>query len=101
MSSHVVPTRVYIAVFLSLMVLTGITVAVAFVNLGPLNNVVALGIACTKAALVILYFMHVRYSDSLVKLSVVIAIVFLAILLGFTLVDPLTRDWVRPIQYIS
>lgn len=101
MASHVVPTRVYLAVFFSLMVLTVITVTVAFVNLGPLNNVVALAIACTKAGLVILYFMHVRYSDSLVKLSVLIAIVFLAILLGFTLADPLTREWVRPIQYIS
>ncbi len=101
MASHVVPTRVYIGVFLSLMVLTAITVAAAFVNLGTLNNVVALAIACSKAALVILFFMHVRYSDHLVKLSVLVAVLFLVILLVFTILDPLTRDWVRPLHYIS
>ncbi|MCX8072132.1 MAG: cytochrome C oxidase subunit IV family protein [Candidatus Binatia bacterium] len=100
MASHVVPTRVYFAIFLALMVLTAITVAVAYVDLGIFNNVVALGIACTKASLVILYFMHVRYSDHLVKLSVLIGILFLAILFGFTLADPLTRDWIRPMQYL-
>lgn len=100
MASHVVPVRVYFTIFLALMVLTAITVAVAFVDLGVFNNVVALGIACTKAALVTLYFMHVRYSDHLVKLSVFIGILFLAILFGFTLADPLTRSWVRPIHYL-
>jgi cytochrome c oxidase subunit 4 len=100
MSSHVVPTRVYFAIFLALMVLTAMTVAVAYVDLGVFNNVVALAIACTKAALVVLYFMHVRYSDHLVKLSILIGILFLMILFGFTLADPLTRQWVRPIQYI-
>lgn len=100
MASHVVPTRVYFLIFLALMVLTAITVAVAYVNLGVLNNVVALGIACTKASLVILYFMHVRYSDHLVKLSILIGILFLAILFGFTLSDPLTRQWIRPVEYL-
>lgn len=100
MASHVVPVRVYFAVFLALMALTAATVAVAFVDLGALNNVVALGIACTKASLVVLYFMHVRYSDQLVKLSILVGILFLAILFGFTLADPLTRSWVRPIHYL-
>lgn len=100
MASHVVPTRVYFLIFLALMVLTAITVAVAYVDLGFLNNVVALGIACTKASLVILYFMHVRYSDHLVKLSILIGILFLAILFGFTLSDPLTRQWIRPVEYL-
>ena len=66
MSNHVVPLRVYFSVFGALMVLTAITVAVAFFDLGVLNNVVALGIAGLKATLVILYFMHVRYSGRLI-----------------------------------
>ena len=59
---HVAPTSLYIRIFLALMVGTIITVAVAFVDLGALNNVVMLAIACTKALLVVLYFMHVRWN---------------------------------------
>ncbi len=70
MSVHVVPLRIYFVIFASLMVLTAMTVAVAYYDLGPLNTIVALSIAVTKAALVILYFMHVRYSPSLTKLVV-------------------------------
>jgi cytochrome c oxidase subunit 4 len=101
MSSHILSTRVYFAIFFALMVLTALTIAVAYVNLGAMNNVVAVAIACTKAALVILYFMHVRYSDRLIQLSVAIGILFVLILIAFTVVDPLTRTWVRPLQYIQ
>src|SRR5690242_2123157 len=100
MSSHIISTKIYISIFLALMVLTAATVAVAFVNLGALNNVVALGIACTKAALVILYFMHVRYSERVVQLSLVISIFFVLVLLAFTIADPMTRTWIRPFSYI-
>lgn len=100
MSSHILSTRVYFAIFFALMVLTALTIAVAYVNLGAMNNVVALAIACTKATLVILYFMHVRYSDRLIQLSVVVGILFVLILIAFTMIDPLTRTWVRPLQYI-
>ena len=101
MSSHILSTRVYFAIFFALMVLTALTIAVAYVNLGAMNNVVAVAIACTKAALVILYFMHVRYSDRLIQLSVEIGNMFVLILIAFTVVDPLTRTWVRPLQYIQ
>lgn len=100
MSSHVIPTRVYFLIFGALMVLTAVTVAVAFVDLGPLNDIVALTIACTKAALVILYFMHVRYSDRLIQASVIVSVFFVGILLAFTLVDPFSRGWIRPFQQI-
>lgn len=96
MSSHVLPTRLYFVIFGALMVLTAITVGVAFVDLGPLNDIVALAVACTKAALVILFFMHVRYSDRLIQVSVVTAIFFVLVLFAFTMADPLTRGWVRP-----
>ena len=93
MSSHVVPLRVYFAVFGALMVLTAVTVAVAFLDLGALNNVVALGIAGAKATLVVLYFMHVRYGSRLIPILVGTSVLFLMILLAFTLADYLTRGW--------
>jgi cytochrome c oxidase subunit 4 len=87
MSSHVVSTRVYLAVFTALMVLTGITVWAARNDFGALNTPVALGIAVLKAVLVILFFMHVKYSPRLTKLVVASAFVWLAILIVGTLQD--------------
>ena len=62
MSEHIVPTRVYYIIFLMLMVCTGLTVWVSYFDLGPLNTIVALAIAIFKAVLVVLFFMHVKYS---------------------------------------
>jgi cytochrome c oxidase subunit IV len=84
---HVVPVGVYLAVFAALMVLTLVTVWVAEHNFGALNTPVALGIAITKATLVVLFFMHVKYSPKLIWLVVVSAFLWLAILLGITLSD--------------
>ena len=75
------------------MVGTAITVAVAFVNLGAFNFPVAIGIAITKATLVILFFMHAKYSSRLTKLFVGTAFFFLAIMLGLSLTDYLSRGW--------
>lgn len=96
MSGHVTPLKVYIGIFLTLMVCTAITVMVAYVNLGPLNKVVALGIASFKATLVVLYFMHVKYASRLTKLVVVSGFFFLAILLTLTMADYGSREWVNP-----
>ena len=92
-ATHVVPLKVYVFVFASLLVLTGTTVGVAFMDLGALNNVVAMGIAALKASLVILYFMHVRYATRLTALVVGSGFFFLAIMIGLTLVDYATRGW--------
>ncbi len=92
-STHVVPLRVYLFVFFSLLILTGTTVAIAFIDLGPLNNLVAMGIAVLKATLVILFFMHVRYSTRLTPLVIVSGLFGLAILVGLTLIDYATRGW--------
>ena len=94
MSEHVVPRKVYFAVFGALMVLTLTTVAVASVDLGSLNAVVAIGIACTKATLVILYFMHVRYAPALVAVFAAAGFVWLLLLLTFTMSDFVTRGWI-------
>jgi cytochrome c oxidase subunit 4 len=85
--------RTYVAVFVALLVLTAVTVAVAFVHMGAFNNVVALGIACTKATLVLLYFMHLRHSTALTRLSVAAAIVFFLTLISLTMSDVVSRGW--------
>jgi cytochrome c oxidase subunit 4 len=91
---HIVPLKVYFAVFGALMVLTATTVFAATVDLGPLNLAVALGIAITKATLVILYFMHVKYSGNMVKVYVAAGFLFFVIMLGITLSDYMTRGWI-------
>lgn len=92
---HIVPVKVYLAVFLALMVLTAITVAVAKFDLehiwGPMNIIIALTVAVIKATLVVLYFMHVRYSSRLTQVIVVSGIFWLIIMLAFTISDYLTR----------
>jgi cytochrome c oxidase subunit 4 len=81
-------------IFIALLVLTALTTGVAFIDLGAeLNTVVALAIAVCKALLVILFFMHVKYSTGLTKLVIVAGFFFLAILVAMTLADELTRDW--------
>ena len=93
MSEHLVPRKVYFAVFAALLVLTTITTAVAFIDLGPWNTVAALGIAFVKATLVALYFMHVKYSPRLTQIVVAGGIFWLAILIVLTLSDFMTRGW--------
>jgi len=84
----------YIAIGITLLVLTITTAAVAFVNLGPFNPVVALLIATIKATLVVLFFMHVKgASEKLTGAVVVSGFFFLAILISLSLADYLTRSW--------
>jgi cytochrome c oxidase subunit 4 len=91
MSGHVSPKSLYYTIFGALMVLTGVTVGAAFVELGPLNFPVALGIATLKATLVVLFFMHVKYSSHMTKLVVVTSLFFLLILLAETMMDYASR----------
>jgi len=93
MSEHVVPVRVYFGVFLALLILTGLTTWVAYFDLGRMNTVVALAIAVTKMLLVILFFMHVKYSPGLTRLIVLAGFFWFAILVALTLSDELTRNW--------
>ena len=93
MSSHIVPVRTYYLIFLTLMVCTAITIAVAFVDLGRLNAVVAMAIAVLKATLVVLFFMHVKYSTKLTWAVVIGSVFWLGILIVMTAGDYLTRRW--------
>ncbi|HKY05201.1 MAG TPA: cytochrome C oxidase subunit IV family protein [Blastocatellia bacterium] len=93
MSEHIVSKKVYYAIFLTLLVMTGVTVWVAFIDLGPLNNIVAMTIAVFKATLVVLYFMHVRYSSRLTWVFVAAGFVWFGILIALTLSDYYSRGW--------
>src|SRR3954452_15921546 len=94
MSEHVDSAKSDILVFAGLIALTLLTTAVAFVDLGAFSVVVALAIACGKMLLVALFFMHVRHSSALTKLVIAAALLWLAILILFTLADVHTRGWI-------
>ena len=91
---HIVPVGVYIMVWLALIVGTVVTWQVALIDLGRFNVIVALTIAVCKATLVVLFFMHVKYSPKLTKLVVVAGVFWLGILLTMTESDLLTRAWI-------
>ena len=93
MTEHIVPTRIYFTIFAILMLCTGLTVAIAFVDLGAMNIVAALTIAAFKATIVVLFFMHVKYSTRLTWAVVFGSVFWLGILLALTLGDYLTRAW--------
>lgn len=93
MATDVVPVRNYFMVFGALLILTAVTTGVAFVDLGPWNTVVALAIACCKATLVVLIFMHLRWSTGLVRMVLPAVLLWMAILIGVTLLDFASRGW--------
>ena len=85
--------KTYLVVWLVLMVLLVVTAGADFVNLGPFNTVIAIGVGCAKAALIIMYFMHVRVSSRLTWLVAASGFVWLAIMFLFINGDYLTRGW--------
>ena len=91
MSGHVAPKSMYYAVFMALMVLTVITWAITYVDLGEFNLVLALAVAITKAMLVIVYFMHMKWSPKLFKVTIGSSIFFLLIMFTMTLSDYMSR----------
>ena len=93
MSEHIIPARVYYVIFAILMVCTYLTWQIAYFDLGAFNSVAALAIAIFKAVLVILFFMHVKYSPRLTWVVVIGGVFWLGILLTLTMGDYLTRGW--------
>jgi cytochrome c oxidase subunit 4 len=91
-SEHVVSPKVYVVILLALLLGTYLTVTAALRDFGPWNIVIALAIATVKASLVVLYFMHGRYSPQRTQLVIVCAAFWLAILLALTLADYGTRQ---------
>ena len=98
-TEHIVSPGTYLAIILTLLALTGITVFAAFVDLGRFNIVVALLIATVKATLVVLIFMHAKYAPERTKLVIIAGIFWLALLLFMTLSDYATRVDYRGVRY--
>jgi cytochrome c oxidase subunit 4 len=94
MSGHVAPKSLYYTIFAALIFGTALTVAVAFVDMGAMNNVAMLAIAIAKATLVVLFFMHVRWGTRLTWVVAASGFFWLLILFGLTMQDYLTRGWV-------
>ncbi len=90
---HIVPVRTYVIIFGLLMLGTYLTVQAAFLDLGAFNTPIALAIAIAKATVVVLYFMHVKYSPRLTWVVVIGSVFWLAILLIMTFGDYATRAW--------
>jgi cytochrome c oxidase subunit 4 len=90
---HIVPPILYLKIFGALLIGTGLTVGAAFIDMGPFNPVVAILIACIKAVLVVLFFMHVFYSSRLMKLTVAAGFFTFLVLITMTLTDYLSRAW--------
>jgi cytochrome c oxidase subunit 4 len=93
MSGHVSSIGLYLTIFFALMILTAVTVAAAYLDLGQFNFAVAMAIAGFKASLVVWYFMHVKWQSSLTKLTLATGMFFLAILLGMSLIDYASKDF--------
>jgi cytochrome c oxidase subunit 4 len=91
MSGHVAPKGMYYAVFMALMVLTIITWAITYVDLGEFNLILALAVAITKAMLVIIYFMHMKWSPKLFKVTIGSSVFFLMIMFVLMLSDYMSR----------
>jgi cytochrome c oxidase subunit 4 len=92
---HVTPPIVYVVIFLTLLVFTGLTVGASYIEMGVWNPVVALAIGCVKATLVVLFFMGVKYSTRLTKLTVGAGIFTFLTLVSMTLADYISRAWGR------
>ena len=92
---HVVSPVIYLIVFGALLVFTALTVGASYVEMGIFNPIAAILIACVKAVIVVLFFMHVKYSSKLTKLTVFCGLFTFLALVGMTLADYASRAWGR------
>jgi cytochrome c oxidase subunit 4 len=95
MSEHADSAKIYMVVFVALLALTGVTTAVAYLDLGHFSVVVALAIAVVKMLLVALFFMHLRHSSTLTRVVVIGGLLWLAILIGLAMSDFVSRQWLN------
>ena len=92
-AGHIVSPKIYVTIWLILLMFTGLTVWAAFQNFGVGNPVIALAIAVTKATLVVLFFMHVKYSPKMIAMIIGAGLFFLSILMVLTCSDYISRAW--------
>ncbi len=93
MTEEITPIRTYLLVYIVLVLLTLLTYGIAFIDLGAWNTVIALIIAVAKALLIILFFMHARYSTGMTRIVMAGGLLWLGILMIGTLDDLITRGW--------
>jgi cytochrome c oxidase subunit 4 len=93
---HIIPVKVYLTVFAALLVLLVVTVVAAYLDLGLLSTLIAMSIAVAKTLLIVLYFMHVRYSSRLIWVFAAAGLLWFMILVGQTMSDYMTRSWMGP-----
>jgi cytochrome c oxidase subunit 4 len=96
MSEENPTVRTYVLVLVALLILAALTTAIAYIDLGPFNTVVALTIAAIKMCLVGLFFMHLFYTRGLARIVVLAGFFWLALMVSFTLADAFSRSWIRP-----
>jgi cytochrome c oxidase subunit 4 len=92
-AQHIVGPKVYVTILFALLLGTALTVWASYIDLGFWNPIIALAIATTKATLVVLFFMHVKYSSKLTKLTVFAGVFTFLILISMTLADYISRAW--------
>jgi len=90
---HIVSPLTYFIIFIALLIGTAITIGASFLELGAWNPIIALAIAVTKATLVVLFFMHIKYSSRLMKLTVGAGLFTFLVLVGMSLSDYISRAW--------
>ena len=90
---HLVTPFQYLLVFATLLVGTAVTVGAAYIDLGPLNPILALAIASFKAVVVILFFMHVYFQSRLIKMTVAAGFFTFLVLITMTMADYISRAW--------
>jgi cytochrome c oxidase subunit IV len=90
---HIVGPKTYLLILIALMVLTATTTGAAYLDMGVFNPIIALAIACLKAVLVILFFMHIRYSSKVMMLTVGAGFFTFLVLITMTLSDYISRNW--------
>ncbi len=94
MAEHIVPPKTYLLVFVALLALTGLTVGISRIEMSEdWHTIIGLSIATVKASLVILFFMHVLYSGKLTWVVALSGLLWLAILIAYTVTDYMTRTW--------
>lgn len=93
MSAHIIPRKVYVVIWAALMFLLLLTWGMAQIDLKPFNIVIALAISVTKTVLIVLYFMHIRYSTRLTWVYVGAGFFWLGILVVLGMTDYLTRGF--------
>lgn len=95
---HILPLSIYLKIGIGLIILTGITVFIASLDFGPYNLLIAMIIAATKASLVALFFMHLKYDNKLYSIVFIIGVFCLAVFIIITMFDTLRRDDIYEIK---